>query len=189
MFTKSNEVNCCWKGIHRRIRCSNVNLNFRRRVQKARTFWCVIWIYYGPDVLYTTLCSLVFILLKFRSNVVSPSWGRCLLVWFLGTLFSTECETLLAPVWTNTPRRLSATTFSINSHLRSIFGGRLLHPQPENAPCLVCPLFIHCNLQVSITVLLRRKDYRLLSSNCAASCAILACKSDAALLCCYWVQI
>jgi hypothetical protein len=34
-----------------------------------------------------------------------------------------------------TPLRLSATAYSIHSQLPSISGGRLLHPQPEDAPC------------------------------------------------------
>jgi hypothetical protein len=35
-----------------------------------------------------------------------------------------------------TPCRLSATAYSIYSQLPSKTGGRLLHPQPEYAPCL-----------------------------------------------------
>jgi hypothetical protein len=48
-------------------------------------------------------------------------------------------EELLAPPqppsWRTTPCRLSATAYSIYSQLPTIPGGRLLHPQPEDAPC------------------------------------------------------
>jgi hypothetical protein len=48
-------------------------------------------------------------------------------------------EELLAPrptpSWRTTPCRLSATAYSIYLQLPSISGGRLLHPQPEDAPC------------------------------------------------------
>jgi hypothetical protein len=48
-------------------------------------------------------------------------------------------EELLAPRQTpkleDHPCRLSATTYSIYSQLPSITGGRVLHPQPEDAPC------------------------------------------------------
>jgi hypothetical protein len=37
--------------------------------------------------------------------------------------------------WRTTPCRLSATAYSIYSHLPFIPGGCLLHPQPEDAPC------------------------------------------------------
>jgi hypothetical protein len=39
------------------------------------------------------------------------------------------------PSWRTTPYRLSATAYSIYSHLPYISGGRLLRPQPEDAPC------------------------------------------------------
>jgi hypothetical protein len=39
------------------------------------------------------------------------------------------------PSCRTTTCRQSATAFSIYSQLLSIFGGRLLHPQPEDAPC------------------------------------------------------
>jgi hypothetical protein len=39
------------------------------------------------------------------------------------------------PSWKNTACRLSATACSVYSQLLSISGGRLLHPQPEDAPC------------------------------------------------------
>jgi hypothetical protein len=38
------------------------------------------------------------------------------------------------PSWITTPCRLSATAYSIYPQLPSISGGRLLHPQPEDAP-------------------------------------------------------
>jgi len=37
------------------------------------------------------------------------------------------------PSWRTTFSRLSATAYSIYLHLPSISGGRLLHPQPEDA--------------------------------------------------------
>jgi hypothetical protein len=39
------------------------------------------------------------------------------------------------PSWSTTNCRLSATSYSIYSQLPFIPGGRLLHPQPEDAPC------------------------------------------------------
>jgi hypothetical protein len=39
------------------------------------------------------------------------------------------------PSWRTTPCRLSATAYSVYSQPPSIYGGRLLHPQPEDAPC------------------------------------------------------
>jgi hypothetical protein len=39
------------------------------------------------------------------------------------------------PSWRVTPCRLSATAYSTYSQLPSISGGRLLYPQPEDAPC------------------------------------------------------
>jgi hypothetical protein len=39
------------------------------------------------------------------------------------------------PSWRTTPRRLSATAYSIHSQLPFISGGRRLYPQPEEAPC------------------------------------------------------
>jgi hypothetical protein len=39
------------------------------------------------------------------------------------------------PSWRTTPCRLSATAYSIHSQLPSMSAGRLLHPQPEDAPC------------------------------------------------------
>jgi hypothetical protein len=46
----------------------------------------------------------------------------------------------------STPCRLSASAYSIYSHLLSISGDRLLHPQPEDAPCrgTVLPLLCLC---------------------------------------------
>jgi hypothetical protein len=41
----------------------------------------------------------------------------------------------LAQRTTPTPFRLSATTYSIYSKLLFVSGGRLFHPQPEDAPC------------------------------------------------------
>jgi hypothetical protein len=38
------------------------------------------------------------------------------------------------PSWMTTPCRLSATAYSIYSQLPSISEGRLLYPQPEDAP-------------------------------------------------------
>jgi hypothetical protein len=39
------------------------------------------------------------------------------------------------PVLEGYPCRLTATACSIHSQLPSTSGGRLLHPQPEDAPC------------------------------------------------------
>jgi hypothetical protein len=39
------------------------------------------------------------------------------------------------PSWRTIPSRLFATAYSISSQLPSIAGGRLLHPQPEDALC------------------------------------------------------
>jgi hypothetical protein len=44
-------------------------------------------------------------------------------------------DELLAPSWSTTPCRLSATDYSIYSQFPSISRSRLLHPQPEDAPC------------------------------------------------------
>jgi len=50
--------------------------------------------------------------------------------------YSEELLDLLhPPSWRTTPCRLSATACSIHSQLPSISGGRLLHPQHEDAPC------------------------------------------------------
>jgi len=38
-------------------------------------------------------------------------------------------------IWRATTCRLSATAYSVYSHLPSISGGSLLHPQHEDAPC------------------------------------------------------
>jgi hypothetical protein len=40
------------------------------------------------------------------------------------------------PSWRTTPCLLSATAYSMYSQLPSKTGDRLLHPQPEDAPCL-----------------------------------------------------
>jgi hypothetical protein len=45
------------------------------------------------------------------------------------------CPTPNPPSWRITRCRLSVTAYSIYSQLPSIPGGRLLHPQPEDAPC------------------------------------------------------
>jgi hypothetical protein len=37
--------------------------------------------------------------------------------------------------WRTSLCRLSVITYSVYSHLSFIYGGRLLHPQPEYAPC------------------------------------------------------
>jgi hypothetical protein len=39
------------------------------------------------------------------------------------------------PSWRTTPCRLSAIAYLIYSQLSSISGGRLLQPQPKDAPC------------------------------------------------------
>jgi hypothetical protein len=39
------------------------------------------------------------------------------------------------PSWRTTHCRLSVTAYSIYLQIPSISGGRLLHPQPEDAPC------------------------------------------------------
>jgi hypothetical protein len=55
---------------------------------------------------------------------------------FVTSLFFTvmSCYPTPNPSLRTTPCRLSATAYSIYSQLPSISGGRLLHPQPEDAP-------------------------------------------------------
>ena len=52
--------------------------------------------------------------------------------------------------WKTTPYWLSATAYSVSLHPHSISGGRLLHPQHENAPRRVktVPTQHHSNVQV-----------------------------------------
>jgi hypothetical protein len=52
-------------------------------------------------------------------------------------VFSRGLLRIFVTSWGTTPCRLSPTIYSIYSQLRSIPGERLLHPQPEDAPCRV----------------------------------------------------
>jgi hypothetical protein len=74
--------------------------------------------------------------LSLRSSIQGIRPGPRLLVYFRNRLIFYG-EELLAPRPTRrtTACRLSATAYSIYSQLPFISGGRLLHPQPEDALC------------------------------------------------------
>jgi hypothetical protein len=64
-------------------------------------------------------------------QVRSPLWH------FITSLFFYDELLAQTPSWRTTNCRLSATAYSIYSQLPSIYGGRLLQPEPEDAPCRV----------------------------------------------------
>jgi len=77
-----------------------------------------------------------------------------------------SCWPLIQPPrWRTIPCWLSATIYSLYSHLLSIFGGRLLHPQPEDASCsgvklqhiFVC-LCVYCCMR-SLSAICKRRYF------------------------------
>jgi hypothetical protein len=84
--------------------------------------------------------NLIYVFFRLGRLSKESIQGPKLLVIFRNKLilFTVSCQPHVQPPpprWRATHCRLSASAFSIYSQPPSISGGRLLHPQPEDAPC------------------------------------------------------
>jgi len=106
-------------------------------VKKCSSFhgtWRFITIFTRARSWSLSLVRCIFIFQTLRPNP-SPCVTFCNKLFLFFFFFTVNCYPLAKlPSCRTIPRRLSATAYSIYSQLPAISGGRVLHPQPEDAP-------------------------------------------------------